>query len=202
MRCTWKTVFLLALASSNRRSELQALSRAPRDLIFSDSGMYLRTVPGFLAKTAIPTLDPAPFFIPALTPFSGRDTEDRLLCPVRMVRYYLEFTGGPSAKQRLFQKVRGDGPPTAQTISNWIRDTVKFAHQHRPDLPVTAHQVRRMSTSWAFHGGSHSVEEIIQAGTWAGHSTFTSFYLADVRLQPDGRRRMHPVVARKQLQNF
>ena len=59
-----------------------------------------------------------------------------------------------------------------------------------------------MSASWAFHGGVHSVEEILQAGTWASHSTFTSFYLADVRLQPDGQHRMHPVVARKQLTKF
>jgi integrase len=137
-----------------------------------------------------------------LTPFSGSDSEDRLLCPVRMVRKYLEFTGGPSPKERLFRKVRGEGPPTSQTLANWIKECVRFAHQHRPGLHVTAHQVRRMSASWAYHGGSHSLDDILQAGTWASHSTFTSFYLADVRLQPDNRHRMHPVVARKQLSKF
>ena len=201
-RCTWKTVFLLALASTNRRSELQAISRDPRDLIFTARGMSMRVVPGFLAKTSVPGLDPAPFFIPALEPFSGRDSEDRLLCPVRMVRKYLSFTGGSTPKERLFRKVRGEGPPSSQTVAAWIKACVRHTHQHRPDLHVTAHQVRRMSASWAFHGGSHSVQEILQAGTWASHSTFTSYYLADVRLQPDGQHRMHPVVARKQLEKF
>ena len=98
-------MFLLAQASSCRRGELQALSRDPRDLIFSDRGLSLRTVPGFLAKSAIPGMDPAPFFVPALTPFSGNDSADRLLCPVRMVRLYLDFSGGLVPKQRLFVKV-------------------------------------------------------------------------------------------------
>lgn len=202
LRCTWKTIFLLALASTSRCSELQAISRDPRDLIFSDRGMSMRVVPGFLAKTAVPGMDPVPFFIPSLEPFSGRDSDDRLLCPVRMVRKYLKFTGGLTPKERLFRKVRGEGPPSSQTIASWIKACVRHTHQHRQNLPVTAHQVRRMSASWAFHGGVHSVGEILQAGTWASHSTFTSFYLADVKLQPDGQHRMHPVVARKQLSRF
>jgi hypothetical protein len=164
--------------------------------------MWLRVVPGFLAKTAIPGSDPAAFFIPALAPFSGNDSDDRLLCPVRMVRKYLDFTGGLSAKKRLFQKIRGEGAPSAQTVSNWIKDCVRFTHQHRTNLLVSAHQVRRMSASWAYHGGSHSLDEILEAGTWASHNTFTSFYLADVRLQPDQKHRMHPIVARKQLAKF
>ena len=162
----------------------------------------MRVVPGFLAKTAVPGLDPEPFFVPALAPFSGNDTRDRLLCPVRMVRRYVNFTGGPAANQRLFCKVRGDGPPSTQTVANWIKACVRFAYQERPGVRVTAHEVRRMSASWAYHGGTHSVEEILQAGTWASSTTFTSFYLADVRVQPDGRFRMHPVVARKQVLNF
>ena len=201
-RCTWKTIFLLALASSSRRGELQALSRDPRDLVFSNQGMSMRVIPGFLAKTAIPGMDPAPFFIPALTPFSGSDSDDRLLCPVRMVRKYVTLSGGLSPKTRLFRKVRGEGFPTTQTIANWIKACVRFTHQHRPDLHVNAHEVRRMSASWAFHGGSHSVEEILQAGTWASSGTFSAYYLADVRLQPDGRYRMQPIVARKQLRKF
>ena len=164
--------------------------------------MSLRVVPGFLAKTAIPGLDPEPFFVPALTPFSGNDSADRLLCPVRMVRKYVTLSGGLSPKTRLFRKVRGEGFPTTQTIANWIKACVRFTHQHRPDLHVNAHEVRRMSASWAFHGGSHSVEEILQAGTWASSGTFSAYYLADVRLQPDGRYRMQPIVARKQLRKF
>ena len=202
MRCTRKTVFLLALATANRRGELQALSRDPRDLIFSEQGMTIRSVVDFMPKTGIPGMHPQPFLVPALSPFSGRDNEDRLLCPVRMVKFYLKFTGGYQAKQRLFRKVKGEGSPTAPTVSHWICDCIKAAHAETPGLQVKAHEVRRMSASWAFFGGVHSLEDILAAGSWASHTTFSSFYLANVRLQPDGRRRMQPVVAGKQLGTF
>ena len=156
----------------------------------------------FLRSISCPGMDPAPFLIPALEPFSGRDSEDRLLCPVRMVKKYLKFTGGPKPKERLFRKIRGEGHPSTQTVSTWIKACVRFVHQHRPDVHVSAHEVRRMSASWAFHGGAHSVQDILEAGTWANHSTFTSYYLADVRLQMDGRFRLQPVVARKQVLKF
>lgn len=202
MRCTQKTAFLVALAKTDRRGELQALSRDSRDLIFTDSGMSMRTIPGFLPKAGIPGMDPAPFLVPSLTPFSGSDNDDRLLCPVRMVRKYLAFTGGPRPKERLFLKVKGQGHPSAQTVAHWISACVRAAHQDTPGLHISAHEVRRMSASWAFHGGVHSTEDILLAGSWASHSTFTSFYLANIRLQPDGRRRLHPIVAGKQLRNF
>ena len=60
---TLKLSFLLALATGKRRSELQALSRDPRDLRVTEDGVWLRTVAGFLPKTAIPGHDPAPFFL-------------------------------------------------------------------------------------------------------------------------------------------
>ena len=199
MCCTRKTVFLLALAKTDRRSELQALSRDPRDLVFSPRGMSMRPVSDFVPKTGVPGMDPQPFLVPALAPFSGRDSDDRLLCPVRMVRKYLEFTGGLKSCQRLFQKVKGQGPPNAQTVSHWITDCIRAAHADAPGLKVSAHEVRRMGASWAFHAGSHSLDEILAAGSWASHTTFSSYYLASVCLQPDGRRRMQPIVAGKQL---
>ena len=90
--CTFKTVFLLALATGARRSELHALSRSTRDLVFSGAGVSLKTLPGFLAKNQIPGHDPGPFVVKALSPFTGRDSADRLLCPVRMLKFYLHFT--------------------------------------------------------------------------------------------------------------
>ena len=101
MCCTWKTVFLVALASTNRCSKLQILSRDPRYLVFSNQGMSMRVLPGFI------------------------------------VRKYLDFTGGLSAKELLFRKVRG---LSEQTIANWIKACVRFTHQHRPDVWVNAHE--------------------------------------------------------------
>ena len=99
-----KTVFLLALASDTRRGGgrggLQALSMDERDLIFTKRGMTLRTVAGFMPKTGTPSHDPQPFYIPTLTPFSGRDN-DRRLCLVRALKFYLFTAGSYQSSERL-----------------------------------------------------------------------------------------------------
>uniref|UniRef100_A0A803K2V7 Core-binding (CB) domain-containing protein n=1 Tax=Xenopus tropicalis TaxID=8364 RepID=A0A803K2V7_XENTR len=47
---TWKTVFLVAIASIRRVSELGALSCSPPFLIFQEDRAVLRTIPSFLPK--------------------------------------------------------------------------------------------------------------------------------------------------------
>ena len=47
---TWKTVFLLALAFSCRRSELQALSKDSQDLVLWEGGMYVELSGGLVPK--------------------------------------------------------------------------------------------------------------------------------------------------------
>ena len=187
-RATWKTVFLLALASSKRASELHALSRDKGDIVFSQSAVHLRTVPGFLPKNQRLFVDPAPFAVPSLEGYAGRDSPDRLLCPVRMLKFYLNFTDGmQKGSKRLFLKTRGTGEVCSRTISTWLKKLIIFCHDDR--LPeVRGHEVRRMSASWAFFTGV-KVADILQAGSWARHTTFSSFYLADVQRQVDGRYR-------------
>ena len=198
MLCTMKTVFLLALASGRRRGELQAISRDERDLIFNKRGMTLRTVAGFLPKTGVPSHDPQPFYIPALTPFSGRDNDDRLLCPVRALKFYLFATGGYQSSDRLFRKVRGEGHVSSQTVSAWLVRCIKTCYDNQ-HVHAHAHEVRRVAASWAYVGGSHSMEDILSAGTWASHNTFSSFYLADVQTQPNARLRLQPIISGKQV---
>lgn len=199
VRTTVKTVFLLALASAKRRGELQAISRDERDLVFSKEGVHVRTVPGFLPKSAVKSHDPKPFFIPRLTPYSGSDNDDRLLCPVRSLHFYLTATGGARPEERLFQKIHGEGTISPQTVSAWITKCIKMCYND-DNVRAHAHQVRRVAVSWAYKGGAHSIDDILCAGTWASHNTFSSFYLADVRLQGRSNKfRMHPVVAGKQL---
>lgn len=188
LRTTWKTVFLLALASAKRAGELHALSRDQSDIVFSKESVSLRTVPGFLPKNQRLLFDPKPFSVPALAPFSGRDLPDRLLCPVRMLKYYLNFTKGTSIhNRRLFVKVRGEGNVVSKTISSWLKNCIIFCHDDK-FLKVKGHEVRRMSASWAFFTGV-DVRDILAAGSWSSTTTFTSFYLADVQKQIDGRFR-------------
>ena len=100
-----KLTFSLALALGKRHLELHALSRDPRDLWFTEDGVWLRTVAGFMPKAQAVGTDPAPFFLPALVPEEESRDQDLRLCPVRCLRLYLDLTGGLAMGGRLLRKV-------------------------------------------------------------------------------------------------
>ncbi len=79
-------MFLLALACAKRAGELQAITCDPTDIIFTKSGAWLKLHKSFVAKTQRLNCDSKSFFFPSLEPFSGRDTADRLLCPVHVLK--------------------------------------------------------------------------------------------------------------------
>ena len=51
----------------------------------------LLTQPGFLAKNRLPSVAPRPIIIPSLSKTCGRSDSDRLLCPVKSIRFYLKM---------------------------------------------------------------------------------------------------------------
>ena len=109
---TWKTAFLLTLASSKRRSEIHALSVEDGHCRFNNNNasVTLLTQPGFLAKTQLPSTASLPFTIPSLSEVCGRDDEDRLLCPVRSLRFYLTRVKSlRGLRKRLFIPIKGGG---------------------------------------------------------------------------------------------
>ena len=83
---TWKTLFLVALASAKRVSELQALSRI---VSASSSAAAVSYVPEFLAKTetAVRPL-PRTFAIQSISDFAAGLLDELLLCPVRALSEY------------------------------------------------------------------------------------------------------------------
>ena len=94
---TFKTVFLLALGSGKRRSEIHAwLFRNIRHQE-NWSQVSLYPSPSFLAKNQLARDGPAAVagvVIPALAPTLDKSlSEDRSLCPVWALRYYLDRTG-------------------------------------------------------------------------------------------------------------
>ena len=161
---TFKTVFLMALASGKRRGEVHAwtfssLRHKPhwKEVTISPS-------PAFLAKNQLASDCPdslKPVVIPALKPFLSSDlTEDMTLCPVRALRYYLDRTSAlRRGKNLLFISFKEgfDRDFMRSTISSWIRLTVLLACQSSnfdtQDLRVKARDVRSMSASLAFKGG-------------------------------------------------
>ena len=93
---TFKCALLLALASGRRRSEIHAFSMSTDCLRFSQnySSVILKTDPAFIAKNQIRNFSPEPVKIPALSSVVGHADRDRLLCPVRTLRFYLDKTKG------------------------------------------------------------------------------------------------------------
>ena len=93
---TFKTVFLLALGSDKRRSEMHAWQN--RNIRHQSDWLKvsLYPSPSFLSKNQLAKEGPnsvAPGVITALGPTLDRSLKsDRSLCPVRALRYYLDRT--------------------------------------------------------------------------------------------------------------
>ena len=93
---TFKTVFLLALGSGKRRSEIHAWLHKNIRHQSDWSKVSLYPSPSFLSKNQLAKEGPdsvTPVVIPALAPSLDRSLKgDRSLCPVRAPRYYLDRT--------------------------------------------------------------------------------------------------------------
>ena len=93
---TFKTVFLLALGSGKRRSEIHAWQNKNIRHQADWSKVSLFPSPSFLSKNQLAKEGPesvAPVVIPALAPTLDKSLKaDRSLCPVRALRYYLDRT--------------------------------------------------------------------------------------------------------------
>ena len=206
---TLKTVFLLALASGKRRTEIHAWQH--KNIRHqSDWSKVSLPSPSFLSKNQLAKEGPesvAPVVIPALAPTLDKSLKsDRSLCPVRALRYYLDRTSDLRQNKELvlvsFKKgFDKDISPT--TISSWIKQTVILCYElsdHKAHAlhQVKAHDVRAFAASKAFQSGV-SLEQILAASHWKSHNTFTQFYLKDVAWADSELFHMGPVVAAQQI---
>ena len=204
---TWKTSFLLLLASGRRRGEvlsidIRRISWTPR-MSSGASSVTLKPIPGFLPKVlACAEGQPryVPMTIPSLTNISS-EPEDRLLCPVRALWHYLKRTEThvrPS--NRLFVTVKrgGQAEASALTFSAWIKNLIRFAYEAAPvearDLAnIRVHEVRAIAASLSIQS-NYSLNSILENCSWATHSTFSSFYLRDLSAQTGEIYSLGPLV--------
>ena len=208
---TFKTVFLLALGSGKRRSEIHAWLYKNIRHQENWSRVSLYPSPSFLSKNQLARdglASVAPVVIPALAPTLDNSlSEDKSLCPVRALRYYLDRTKDlRTGKDLLFVSFKkgfhNDIVPA--TIFSWIKQTVllcyQLSDQKAQDLhQVRAHDVRAFAASQAFQGGV-SLEQILSACHWKAHNTFTQFYLKDLAWADSELYHLGPVVAAQQIQ--
>ena len=201
-----KTVFLVTLATARRVSEVHALSIDSDHLRFSnlDGSLMLRTQVGFLAKNQLPSKAPDSIIIPRLSNYCKSDNFNRMLCPVRAVKIYLKRTKSlRKHKKRLFIPIRGDQDLAKSTLSRWVRYVIKHAYStisKNPNrlLKPRAHELRALSTSWAYVNYI-PLEEILKSAVWSSSSLFASHYLRDFREQTENLRAMGPIIAAQKV---
>ena len=206
-----KTAFLLASASGKRHSEIHAwvankvsnLGQWEKVALFSSSD--------FIAKKQLAregSRSVSPVTIPALTTIVDRQfKEDRTLCPVQALRYYLDRTKDlRESRSLLFISFKERTYLRHQTrYSLFLVETnhstlLKQADQQAWDLvQVKAHDIWAFATSKAFYGGV-SVDQIMQACHWKAHNIFTNFYLKDLTWSDnDNNMYLGPAVAAQVL---
>ena len=207
---TFKTIFLLALGSGKRRSEIHAWQNRNIRHQSDWSKVSLYPSPSFLSKNQLAKEGPdsvAPVVIPALAPTLDRSLKfDRSLCPVRALLYYLDRTSDLRQNKELvfvsFKK-SFDKDISPATISSWIKQTVILCYELSDQEAhtihqVKAHDVRAFAASKAFQSGV-SLEQILSACHWKSHNTFTQFYLKDVAWADSELYHLGPVVAAQQI---
>ena len=207
---TFKSVFLLALGSGKRRSEIHAWLNKNIRHQADWSKVSLYPSPSFLAKNHLAKEGPecvAPVVIPALAPTLDKSLkEDRSLCPVGALRYYLDKTQDfRQGKELIFVSFKKgftkDISPAR--ISSWIKQPVILCYELSDQEALTLHQVkthdvRAFAASKAFQGGI-SLGQILAACHWKSHNTFTQFYFKDVAWADSELFHLGPVVAEQQI---
>ena len=156
---SYKTAFLIAVATGTRGSKLVALSRAPHNIEFKtlDSGVKqvsIRMVSKFIPKNQCPELIPKPLEFPGIAHLFPKDLE-RLLCPVRVLCFYL-LRSAERAKEDPQQKLFVHFSPDTQLFTThfrcWVAETIRLTYENssESDLPkIRAHDIRVIAASIA-----------------------------------------------------
>ena len=133
---TLKTAFLLALASGKCRSEILAWVTNKVSNLGQWEKVSLFPSSDFIAKNQLAregSQGVSPVIIPALTTIVDRQfKEDRTLCPVRALRYYLDRTKGLRRSRPLlfisFKKGHTSDIRPA-TLSSWLKETILLCYK-------------------------------------------------------------------------
>ena len=176
-----KTLFLIALASGKRCSELHALSIGS-SCVFSRAGVTLYFRPGFLAKNERHNFSASPIFLPYINRSDKR--AQRLSCPVRALKWYLDRTKivRGQVQQLFIINVKPFRAAAKITLAGWLIEVIKLTKALQGEGNPRAHSVRAASASWA-HARGLSITEILNTVSWKTESTFTRVYLKDVHLR-------------------
>merc|ERR1711888_172394 len=161
-------LFIIAVATGNRASELANLDANLVYFAPDNSEVRLAVLPGFLCKNQTPNRSPPPIKIPAL-----RDPVNNNLCPLNAVSLILR--GRSQIKNNLFTNPETGAALTASTLSYWLCKAINWLVPN--SIPTArAHDVRKAATSLAWVRGV-PLHEIVKQGFWSSSSPFLRRYL-------------------------
>ena len=166
-----KSLFLIALASGGRVSEIGALCRGS-DFSHIDPRGFFIAVPGrqFLAKNEDPLKRREPWKIP---PLFG---DNRSLCPVATIDTYLKRTADVVSGS-LFRHESSSKPLTVSQVKGRLCSIIKKSN---PDSLPRSHDVRKIATSYAFFANM-SWQDISGITGWTSSTVFLNHYLQSVK---------------------
>ena len=157
-----KALFLVALASGNRVSEISAMwLPLHRNL----EGIRIPVKPGFIFKNQRAGRAPPEIFIRSLV--EGPEE----LCPVKALEVYLQREG--RSRGALFVNSNSKAQLLPATVSHTLCGLIE---EGDPGKVPRGHDVRKAATSIAWTRGLKS-QDIISRAFWASSSTFIRRYL-------------------------
>ena len=201
---TLKTVFLVAITSARRISELHALSAIEPFLSIYPDRIILKTDPGFLPKVASTRNRSQEIVLPTFCPNPSGDKEESFhyLDVRRVLIHYLEVTKEFRSSNSLFVLFSGNkkGRQASKgSIARWLRSAISEAYSQMklsPPQGIRAHSTRALATTWAEKAGA-TPDQICKAATWSSYFTFARPYRLDLLAAEDqafGRKVLQAVV--------
>ena len=184
---TKKALFLLALATAKRVSELQALSFS---VSFQGEDLVSYYDPFFRAKTeSVANPLPRSIIVPSLSDFAG-DLPERVHCPVRAIKYLRKASRSASfIPSRLFVSPRNP----ERAMSFYLRQLIVDSGAVSSARPPRAHDIRGISTSLNYYSNL-SLFNLMQVATWRSNRVFASRYLKEASATQDNIQQFGPLV--------
>ena len=174
-RLLMKTLFLVALATGNRVSEIAAFTRVGSKILPGSKKAIIAVRPGFLYKNQTLDRSPPNIVIKALL---DQNLSPNRLCPVDSLRCWLALsdTWGVDA---IFVNPKSHKKMNRGAVSQLLVTTI---NRSQPGVLAKAHDVRKVSATFAWARGVPP-HQIIQTMFWKSTSVFLDKYL--VPLQTD-----------------
>lgn len=172
---TFKAVFLTAICSFRRCSDLQSLRLGEGSVSVKSRGITF--IRHGLAKQDRQSHFGATIFIPCYS-------VNKLIDPKRALYFYLKKTEkfrknaeGQDETKLFLSLCEPHKPVSCQTISKWIVNTIKMAYADKT-LRVKGHSTRSVGPSFALFNGA-SLKAVLEAADWSSESCFVKHYLKD-----------------------